>query len=78
MKNIIVSNSLTLNRLKEYEESFIDYLDVDDLTLKAYRVGINALMQYLKDNNIKQPTRNDIIAFRDMLRAKYSRNTVNT
>lgn len=71
-------NELTLHKLEEYEESFIDYLDVDDLTLKAYRVGINALMQYLKDNNVKQPTRNDIIAFRDMLRSTYSSNTVNT
>ena len=78
MKNEVISNELTLHKLQEYEESFIDYLDVDDLTLRAYKVGINALMQYLKDNGIKQPTRNDIIAFRDMLRANYSSNTVNT
>ena len=78
MKNEIISNELTLHKLQEYEESFIDYLDVDDLTLRAYKVGINALMQFLKDNGIKQPTRNDIIAFRDMLRANYSSNTVNT
>ena len=78
MKNELVSNELTLQKLKEYGESFIDYLDVDNKTLKAYQVGINALMQYLKDNNIKQPTRNDIIAFRDMLRANYSSNTTNT
>ena len=78
MKNELVSNELTLQKLKEYGESFIDYLDVDNKTLKAYQVGINALTQYLKDNNIKQPTRNDIIAFRDMLRANYSSNTTNT
>ena len=78
MKNEIISSELTLHKLQEYEESFIDYLDVDDLTLRAYRVGINALMQYLNENNVKQPTRNDIIAFRDMLRANYSSNTVNT
>ena len=78
MKNEIISSELTLHKLQEYEESFIDYLDVDDLTLKAYRVGVNALMQYLKDKGIKQPTRNDIIAFRDMLRLNYSSNTVNT
>lgn len=78
MKYEMVSSDLTLQKLKEYEESFIDYLDVDDLTLKAYKVGINALMQYLNENGIKNPTRNDIIAFRDMLRANYSSNTVNT
>ena len=78
MKNEIISSELTLHQLQEYQESFIDYLDVDDLTLKAYKVGINALMQYLRDNNVKQPTRNDIITFRDMLRENYSSNTVNT
>ena len=78
MKNELISSELTLHKLQEYEESFIDYLDVDDLTLKAYRVGINALMQFFKENGIKTPTRNDIIAFRDMLRANYSSNTVNT
>ena len=78
MKNEIISSELTLHKLQEYEESFIDYLDVDDLTLKAYRVGINALMQFFKGNGINTPTRNDIIAFRNMLRENYSSNTVNT
>ena len=80
MKEIVLkrNSELTLEQLSKYKESFVDYLDVDDLTLRAYKVGINALMSYLKDNNIKQPTRNDIIAFRDMLRDNYSNNTVNT
>lgn len=80
MKEIILNgnNELTLERLQQYEESFIDYLDVDDLTLKAYRVGINNFINYLKDDDIKHPTRNDIIAFRDMLRKTYSSNTTNT
>ena len=78
MKNEIILNGITLEQLQEYGESFIDYLDVDDLTLKAYRVGIRSLMEYLKQNNIKQPTRDNIIDFRDMLRKNYSSNTVNT
>ena len=72
------NNELTLERLNQYQDSFIDYLDVDELTLKAYRVGINAFINYLKDNNIKYPTRNDIIGFRDELRENYSSNTTNT
>lgn len=80
MKEMVLkeNNILTTEKLSEYEESFIDYLDVDELTLKAYRVGINNFMIYLKENNIKQPTRNDIIAFRDELREKYSSNTTNS
>lgn len=80
MNNIILkeNNELTLEKLNEYQESFIDYLDVDNLTLKAYKVGINSFISYLKENNVKNPTRDDIIAFRNMLRANYSSNTTNT
>ena len=80
MNNIVLEskNELTLERLQDYEETFIKYLDVDDLTLRAYKVGIRNLMEYLKDKGINKPTRNDIIAFRDDLRLKYSSNTVNT
>lgn len=79
MENIILKEKeeLTLNKLGEYEESFIDYLDVDDKTIKSYKVGIKALINYLKENGIKYPTRNDIISFRNMLRDNYSSNTVN-
>ena len=79
MSELMINESaLTLSTLNGYIESFIKYLDVDDLTLRTYKVGIEAFMNYLKDNNINQPTRNDVIAFRDMLRANYSSNTTNT
>lgn len=71
------NNSITIPELESYTESFIKYLDVDDKTLKSYRVGIRALMQFLNDNGIKNPVRDDIIAFRDYLRENYSSNTVN-
>lgn len=69
---------LSLERLGAYEESFIKYLDVDEKTLKAYKVGINAFMTYLKDNHINMPIRENIIEFRDYLRTNYSSNTCNT
>lgn len=72
------TQTLSLERLGEYEESFIKYLDVDEKTLKAYKVGINAFMTYLKDNHINMPTRENIIEFRDYLRTNYSSNTCNT
>ena len=72
------NNSITIPELESYTESFIKYLDVDDKTLKSYRVGIRALMQFLNDNGIKNPIRDDIIAFRDYLRENYSSNTVNS
>ena len=79
MKELVTNNNvLTISTLNTYTESFIKYLDVDDKTLKAYKVGIKCFMNYLQGHNIKQPTRDDIIDFRDMLREKYSSNTTNT
>lgn len=74
MKNEIVN----INTLKEYSNKFIDYLDVDELTLKTYKVGIKSFIDYLKDNNIINPTRNDVVAYRDYLRDNYSSSTINT
>lgn len=77
----VMTNSydiLTVNKLEEYKENFINYLDVDDKTLNAYKVGIGAFMSYLNQNNISAPTREHIIEFRDYLRSNYSSNTCNT
>lgn len=68
---------LTFEKLEQFEESFIDYLDVDDKTLKVYKNGINCFKNYLKENNIQYPNRDSIIGFRNMLRETYSSNTVN-
>lgn len=72
------NNLVQFVEIEQYKESFIDYLDVDDLTLKAYKCGINSFMNYLKENDISNPTRDDVIAYRNMLRKTYSNNTVNT
>ena len=78
MELILKKNELSIETLKKYEESFIDYLDVDDLTLKTYRLGIESFCNYLKEHDIKQPDRDDVISFRNYLRDTYSSNTVNT
>lgn len=79
MKEIVLKeNELTLERLNEHFESFVDYLDVDDLTLKAYKCGITQFIAYLDEHNIKYPTRTSIIDFRDYLRENYSSCTVNS
>ena len=79
MKELTKTESaLTLSTLQGYEESFIDYLDVDNLTLTTYKVGIENFINYLKENNISFPTREDIIAYRNHLRETYQDNTVNS
>lgn len=75
---ILNFNELTTNKLENFGETFIKYLDVDDLTLKAYKCGVNSFFSYLNEQQIQKPTRDDIIAYRDVLREEYSSNTVNT
>lgn len=64
--------------LKNVQESFIEYLDVNELTLKSYKDGIKRFINYLEENNIKQPTRVDFRKFRDSLKNKVQTNTINS
>lgn len=80
MENVVLkgNENLSVWNGEQFQESFIDYLDVDDLTLKTYHVGIESFMNYLKEHNIKNPQREDIINYRNMLRETYTSNTINT
>lgn len=56
---------------------FLDYIDVSENTIKSYNVGLLQFNEYLKSNNIKTPTREDIIEFREQLKVTHKPNTVN-
>lgn len=75
MKNEL--KAIELNLL-ERRNDFIEYLDVNDLTLNAYKIGITSFLNYLKENNIKYPTRTDFRGFREELKKSMSINTVNS
>lgn len=57
--------------------SFLNYLDVSDNTVKTYNVGLIQFNEYLKNNNIKEPTREDIIRFKEHLKENHKPNTIN-
>lgn len=58
-------------------ERYLNYIDVSDNTTKTYNVGLKQFIQYLHENNIKKPTREDIINFREYLKAEHKPNTIN-
>ena len=68
------NNLVKIMEMEQYKESFIDYLDVDNLTLKTYKTGIESFINFLNSINVKNPTRDDVIAYRNMLRETYSNN----
>lgn len=64
--------------VKDYIGRFLDFIDVSDNTIKTYNVGLLQFIQYLKDHNIQEPTREDIIDFREYLKEEQLKpNTIN-
>ena len=63
--------------VKDYIQRYLDYIDVSDNTVKTYNIGLLQFVDYLKDNNILQPTREDVINFRDHLKESHQPNTIN-
>lgn len=66
-------NSITL---KMYETDYIKYIDVSPKTQETYLIGLNQFWEYLKENNIKNATRQDIIDFKNELMKEKSMNTI--
>lgn len=64
--------------VKDYIERFLDFIDVSDNTIKTYNVGLLQFIQYLKDHNIQEPTRENVIEFREYLKEEQLKpNTIN-
>ena len=73
----LVLNEKNKVMVKDYIERYLDYIDVSDNTIKTYNVGLLQFMEYLKNNNIQDPTREDVIAFREYLKEEHQPNTIN-
>lgn len=56
---------------------FIAYLDLSEKSVKTYTTAIRYFMQYLADNGITAPTRQDILAYREHLEADHKPTTIN-
>ena len=77
MKNEVILNNNDM-QINDLLERYLNYIDVSDNTTKTYNVGLKQFMQYLNDNEIKAPTREDIISFREYLRKDHKPNTINS
>lgn len=68
------SKKLDFQTLKK---QFIDYIDVSDKTVETYSSAIKQFLNYMQENDITNPQREDIISFREHLKENYELNTVN-
>ena len=71
MEQLVLNENKNIT-IKEYINKYLDYIDVSDNTIKTYNVGLLQFIEYLKNNNIQEPTREDIIAFREYLKQDLS------
>lgn len=80
-------NALTVNNSTELQvvefnrniySRFISYLDVKPKTVETYSKALRQLFNFFDVNGITQPTRDDIIAFREELKAEHKPTTVQT
>ena len=69
MQQALIRQSEAISFNNDFFKSFIDYAQVKDTTIQGYKVCIRQFINYLQDNNIHTPTRNDIKAY-----AKYIEN----
>lgn len=77
MKNEIIFKGENYVNLDNLMQKYLNYIDVSDNTTRTYNVGLTQFNEYLKQNDIVEPTREDIIAFREYIKLDHKPNTVN-
>jgi len=77
MNTIIVKENYEL-KIKEYVKKFLDYIDVSPKTTETYKIALRQFVSYLDKNNISNPTREQIIEYREQLKEYLKPNTVNS
>ena len=70
-----ISGDITLYNPGLYDR-FLDYIDIKPKSVETYRTAIRQFLKYLQENQITQPTRQDIINYRDGLMADHKATTV--
>lgn len=60
----------------ELFQRWITYIDAKERTVQSYTKNVKRFMQWLMDKGISQPTREDIISYRDSLKADHKPTTV--
>ena len=56
--------------------SFIEYLDASPKTVETYTRAVRQFFKYIYENEINQPTREDVIAYREYLKDTHKPTTV--
>ena len=80
MKNLVKANNNLIENNINFSNlinSYLEYIDVSENSLSTYKRCLKQFALYLNENGINQPTREDIIAWKDYLMENNKPNTVN-
>lgn len=80
MEEMIVQGNTAIVAQKTITEdlfnSFIEYLDASPKTVETYTRAVRQFFKYIYENGINQPTREDVIAYREYLKDTHKPTTV--
>lgn len=77
MKDLQKNERVDVLNFNDLKQQFIEYIDVSDRTVETYSGALRQFFKYMQKNNIQNPTREDIITYREYLKENYELNTVN-
>lgn len=77
MKKIMIKEDSQLI-VRDYVKRFLDYIDVSPKTTETYKIALRQFTSYLDRNNISNPTREQIIEYREQLKEYLKPTTVNS
>lgn len=79
MKDLTVITQVKSNtnvNLQQFVIEWVSFTDVKPATQANYNKAVKKFFKYLQEQNIKQPTRQDVIEFRDSLLQEFKPSTV--
>ena len=76
MQEIILKEKNELEA-ENYVDKFLNYIDVSNKTVETYKIALRQFCSYLHEKGIKNPTREEIIEYREYLKEYLKPTSVN-
>lgn len=73
----IISKQKNELEVKNYVDKFLNYIDVSNKTVETYKIALRQFCSYLLEKGIKNPTREEIIEYREYLKEYLKPTSVN-
>ena len=77
MQEIILKQKNELE-VENYVDKFLNYIDVSNKTVETYKIALRQFCGYLHEKGIKNPTREEIIEYREYLKTYLKPTSVNS